>query len=146
MCPCLTSQPKWRWGATGCVYGMDVKHRNKRIEALGACYGGGSGQRSGDMSHRETEKRAVGGGSLGRLLAAGWSDRRSVMYNVMSQCVGDGGGAKAVRLSCPSEGYNRYGALDTVGEAGSLVITAASRRLPSEDWALVHVDRRETRR
>ena len=84
-----------------CVYGMDVKHRNKRIEALGACYGGGSGQRSGEMSHRQTEKRMGGGGELALLPAAWWSDRSSGMYKALSQCAGDGGGAKAVRLSCP---------------------------------------------
>ena len=102
---CLTSQPKWRWGATVCVYGMDVKHRNKRIEGLATCYGSGQRATARGRKSAGNGKEEGGGGELALLPAAGWLDRPSDMYQAMSQCVGDGGAAKAVRFSCPSEGY-----------------------------------------
>ena len=110
-CPCLGFRPRGRealapsgaqlarWGATGCVCGMDVKHRNKRIYGLGTCYGWCSEQRSRHVSHGETEKRAVGGDGLKVLPAAGWFDRPSGIPPVTSKGEGDDCGVHALQLT-----------------------------------------------
>ena len=56
----LTCQPQWRRGATGRVYAMDMKHRNERIEGLGACYGWGQRATEGRGSRRDGKEGGWG--------------------------------------------------------------------------------------